>query len=526
MDRSAGTRRAFDEAILWQRVIQSLVDTKHAARDGSARPRVDSIQQTHPSEFGNRSQTLGQRYFAIKKKTGMRKSLHPIACESPTRLVLCRRSVLAIGLLGCLVILFGGCERDSSTPAAVELRGAGSIFPEPLYDRWFRHMTEQHPELAIDYEKIGSGAGVQQFVDELVDFAASDDPLTDGEVARVDRGVRQVPMTSGAIVLAYNLHDSEGNPVTDLRLSRKAYAGMFLGTIRTWLDEEIAKHNPDVVFPDLPIQVEYRLDSSGTTSALTRHLSEISQDWKQGPGIGKTVIWPVGAGMPKDRGVARGLRQVPGSIGYLSYGFAKQEKLPMAILENKAGSFVAPDSDSIQLGLSEIGGTISEESAFVVDPVGEGAYPIVTYSWILCYRVYEDPDKLAMLKSLISYGLQEGQQFSRELGYVALSDGVSQDSLTTLESITLPQSADTATSIRVPGTDTPSGGIAVGKGGDEAAAAKKKVPPEKPDDVEDDDVSAKDAAADDKEPDAARPEQPKTGGTTDEVDQSPRSSNQ
>ncbi len=222
-----------------------------------------------------------------------------------------------------------------------------------------------------------------------------------------------------------------------------------MGQIRSWLDEEITRHNPDVSFPDLPIQVEYRLDSSGTTSALTRHLSQISQDWKEGPGIGKTVILPVGAGMPKNRGVARGLKQVPGSIGYLSYAFAKQEKLSMAILENRAGQFVAPDLDSIQIGLHGSGVSISEVRDFVTDPKGDGAYPIVTYSWLLCYHVYDDPAKLAMLQELISYGLQDGQQYSGELGYVALLEEVSRSALTVSKSITLPQNADTATSIPV-----------------------------------------------------------------------------
>ena len=194
-----------------------------------------------------------------------------------------------------------------------------------------------------------------------------------------------------------------------------------MGKIRSWLDEEITRHNRDVAFPDLPIQVEYRLDSSGTTSALTRHLSEISQDWKAGPGIGKTVIWPVGAGMPKGSGVIRGLKQVPGSIGYLSLTEAKTAGLSMAVLQNRAGQFVAPGLDSIKHALAGFNWTSNNSGTFVNDPDGSRCLPDRHLLLAPLLPVYQDPDKLAMLKELFSYGLQEGQAFSQEMGYVAIA---------------------------------------------------------------------------------------------------------
>jgi len=219
--------------------------------------------------------------------------------------------------------------------------------------------------------------------------------------------------------------------------------------------------------------------------------------------------------MPRNRGVSRGLKQVPGSIGYLSYAFAKQEGLQMAILENKAGSFVAPNMESIQVGLSELSLGISESRAFVTDPLGETAYPIVTYSWILCYRVYEDRDKIAMLKELISYGLGEGQEFSEALGYVALMDVVAQNARGVLDSITLPSSADTATSIPVANGDSASDPIsqALIEAVEEVegdAAEKTQTPPENLSDVKADDVSAKDAS-EKQEDDTSSSEQPKRG---------------
>ncbi len=385
----------------------------------------------------------------------MQTELPPAACRSGLRLSLPASVVDAKAMLCFLCLMFGGCERDSFEPTIVELHGAGSTFPEPLYERWFEQMAELHPQLTITYEGVGSGAGTRQFIDEMVDFGASDDPLNNREIAQVDRGVRQIPVTSGAIVLAYHLDDANGKPVKDLHLSRDAYVGIFLGTIRSWLDEEITRHNRDVAFPDLPIQVEYRLDSSGTTSALTRHLSAISQDWKAGPGIGKSVIWPVGAGMPKGSGVIRGLKQVPGSIGYLSLTEAKTAGLSMAVLQNRAGQFVAPGLASIKNALAGFNWTGNNSGTFVNDPTGVDAYPIVIYSWLLCYQVYQDPEKLALLKELLSYGLQDGQAFSQEMGYVAIPDAVAKHGLNTLTSITLPQNADSSTSLSSRKADSP-----------------------------------------------------------------------
>lgn len=403
--------------------------------------------------------------------------------------------------LGLWSLLLGACETSVLAPPDVNLRAAGATLPEPLYERWFDDYGEQHRGNTIAYEAVGSGGGRQQFMDELVDFAASDDPLTAEEIARVDRGVRQVPMTSGAIVLAYNLRDAHGQPVSDLRLSRKAYAGIFLGEITQWDNEEIAQHNPGVALPDTPIQVEYRLDASGTTSALTRHLSEISERWKTGPGNGQTIAWPTGAGMRQDRGIARALKQVPGSIGYLSHTYAANNQLPVASLENKAGKFVQPSLNAIQIALREARGDGDDQRLIVSDPEGAEAYPIVTYSWILCYRVYEDPDKLAVLKDVLAYGLQQGQQVSAEMGYVPLPNQIAQSALSVLDEITLPLSADTATALPAPTAESPAQAVLPSEASakqeeqeKEKAAGQPADMPEKAADVQADDTSVEKAA--------------------------------
>jgi hypothetical protein len=228
-------------------------------------------------------------------------------------------------------------------------------------------------------------------------------------------------------------------------------------------------------------------------------LAALSEAWKNGPGIGKSVVWPVGAGMPKDRGVARGIRQVPGSIGYLSYAIAQQEKLPMAILENKAGKFVEPSLESIQAGLSSLRWTIDESSSHVVDPERPEAYPIVTYSWILCYRTYDNPQKLEMLKQVLAYGLRDGQRYSADLGYAPLTSTIADSAVASLETISLPQTADTATSLPVTTSDSKPSLIAptavtddAGKSGPTDSAAN--VAPPSAADVRADDVSVQEAA--------------------------------
>src|SRR5271163_3710444 len=225
--------------------------------------------------------------------------------------------------------------------ANITLQGTGATFPAPLYERWFREYNQMHPDVEINYQALGSGAGIKQFQQGLVDFGASDAAMTDTEIASVKNGVVLLPMTAGSIVLTYNLPG-----VTELKLSRDAYVGIFLGKITQWNDPAIAKANPGVQLPDTRITVVSRSDGSGTTFVFTSHLSAISPAWKSGPGAGKTVNFPVGVAGKGNPGVTALIKQTPGAIGYVEFGYAKQTKMPMAELENKSGKFVKADLQS------------------------------------------------------------------------------------------------------------------------------------------------------------------------------------
>jgi phosphate transport system substrate-binding protein len=228
-------------------------------------------------------------------------------------------------------------------------------------------------------------------------------------------------MTAGSIVLTYNIPG-----VTELKLSRAAYAGIFLGKITQWNDPAIAKSNPGVTLPDTKITVVSRSDGSGTTFVFTSHLSAISPDWQKGPGAGKAISFPVGVAGKGNPGVTALIKQTPGAVGYVEYGYAKQTGMPMATLENKSGAFIKPDLSSGQKALAGVQ-LPANLRAWITDPAQADAYPIVTYTWLLCYKKYPDPKTAETLKSVILYGLSQGQTFSAELGYIPLpADTVNQ----------------------------------------------------------------------------------------------------
>jgi phosphate transport system substrate-binding protein len=320
----------------------------------------------------------------------------------------------------------------------VSLQGAGATFPAPLYKRWFLEYYKKHPEVRVNYQAIGSGAGIRQFTEGLVSFGASDAAMSDKEIARVQVGVVLLPMTAGSVVLSYNVPGaSEG-----LKLSREALANIALGKITNWRDPAIAKANPGVDLPDLDITWVRRSDGSGTTYCFTNHLSAASAEWKKGPGRGKTVVWPVGVGAKGNNGVAALIQQTPGAIGYVEYGYADLVHLPMATLENKAGKFIVPGPESSKKSLAEaklpkeVAGKEPDLRLWMPDPEGSEAYPIVTYTWLLCYKHYDDAEEAAAFKRVIRYCLTDGQKIAPELGYVALPDEVAAAALKALERIT------------------------------------------------------------------------------------------
>src|SRR5262249_47576069 len=198
-------------------------------------------------------------------------------------------AVVAIAGLALVVSGCGGGTSDPAAASAVKLQGAGASFPAPLYSKWFKTYSAAHPNVLVDYQSVGSGSGVKSVIDHTVDFGASDAAMKAEDMAKVPEGVQLFPMTAGSIVLAYNLQGVDG-----LKLSRKAYTGIFLGKVKRWNDPAIAQSNPGMKLPDLPINVVLRADSSGTSFVVSQHLSAVNADFGKDIGANTMPNWPVG----------------------------------------------------------------------------------------------------------------------------------------------------------------------------------------------------------------------------------------
>ena len=327
---------------------------------------------------------------------------------------------LGLGLVTTLGVIVLQLQLMSPTAAqsSVFLNGAGATFPLFLYQRWFQEYSQTHDDVQINYQPIGSAAGIQQMVSETVDFGGSDIAMTDEQMRQVDRGVVLIPMTSGSVAIAYNLPGIKG-----LKLSREVYTDIFLGNIQRWNDPKITTLNPNLTLPNLPITLVHRSDGSGTTAVLTKHLSAISSQWRNRVGSGLNVAWPAGVGIKSNAGVSAQIKQARGAIGYVEYSFAQQLGLSTAALENRAGEYIQPSLAATAKALDTL--TLPDNlRAFVTDPKGAEAYPIVTYSWLLAYKNYDDPNKANALREVVLWALTDGQKYSRQLGYVPLSESV------------------------------------------------------------------------------------------------------
>ena len=312
---------------------------------------------------------------------------------------------------------------------AQQLSGAGASFPAPLYQRWSAEFHKKNPAVQVNYQSVGSGAGVKNFTQGVVDFGASDAAMTDEEIAKVQQGVVLLPVTAGSVVLAYNLPG-----VTDLKLGREVLAGIYLGKIKKWNDPAIAADNPGVKLPDLAVNPAFRSDGSGTTFIFTQHLAAVSPEFDDQVGADKSVSFPAGIGGKGNEGVTALVKQTPGTIGYVEYGYAKNNGLPMASIQNKSGKFVAPTAASGASALAAVE-LPANLRAWPVDPAGEGDYPITSFTWLLLYMNYGDATKLKALKEFVTYGLTEGQSLADELGYIPLPESVVAKAKAALESV-------------------------------------------------------------------------------------------
>jgi len=310
--------------------------------------------------------------------------------------------------LALCALLLGGWA--SASPILVT--GAGATFPYPLYSKWFAEYNKLYPDIRFNYQSIGSGGGIQQFTNGTVDFGASDAPMSDQEIAKVS-DVVHIPTVLGAVVVTYNA------PVTGLKLSAGLLADIYLGKVTKWSDPALAKVNPGIKFPDLPITVVRRSDGSGTTYVFTDYLGKVSPQWKSKVGTGKSVSWPVGLGGKGNEGVTGLIKQTPGAIGYVELAYANQNKLPLTALENKSGAFVAPTIESTSAAAAGVS-MPADYRVSLTDAPGAGAYPIASFTYLLVHKDAKDPVKGDAIVRFLWWAVRDGQRLAPPLDYAPL----------------------------------------------------------------------------------------------------------
>ena len=307
----------------------------------------------------------------------------------------------------------------TSSPGAT-LKGAGATFPAPLYRKWFQAFEELHPEAQITYEAIGSGEGIRRIREGEEDFAASEMPLSDNDLAAGPRRFVQVPIVLGAVVPIYNVPGHHAK----IRFTPEILAGIYLGKIKRWNDPQIRSANSGATLPDAAIVVVHRSDASGTSYVWTDYLSKVSAEWKSSVGSGVNVTWPVGTGADYNDGVAAAVQQTPNSIGYVELIYAIQHEISYAQVRNSAGQFIKADLASVTeaartSGTPELGFRLS-----ITDAPGKSAYPIATYTWLFLPEQLEDKNKQSTLRELVSWMLSSGQKSCSALGYAPLPPNV------------------------------------------------------------------------------------------------------
>lgn len=322
-------------------------------------------------------------------------------------------------LLIIFLSLFSGVDN-----AQVQLNGAGATFPYVIYSKWF-DLYKQETGIQINYQAIGSGAGIRQVIEGTVDFGASDGPMSNKQLkeAKRKRGteILHIPTVLGGVVLSYNL------PVLKktLKLDGKTIGEIFLGKITMWNDKRIENLNPGLNLPNESILVAHRSDGSGTSFIFTHYLSDVSKQWAKKVGFGTSVNWPVGLGGKGNEGVAGLIKQTEGSIGYVELAYAVQNKLSYAKLKNKAGYFVEANFNTVSDAAAGAAKNMPKDlRAMITNAAGKNSYPISGFTWLLIYKNMHNKQKAVALVRFLRWAMEKGEAYAEGLYYSPLPKSV------------------------------------------------------------------------------------------------------
>ncbi|HUA92678.1 MAG TPA: phosphate ABC transporter substrate-binding protein PstS [Terracidiphilus sp.] len=310
---------------------------------------------------------------------------------------------------------------------AQKLTGAGATFPYPIYSKWFSEYSAAHPGVEVNYQSIGSGGGIAQVTKGLVDFGASDMPMTDQMLQSSSIKLVHIPTVLGAVVPIFNVPG-----VTDLNFSPEVLADIYLNKITNWNDPRIAKDNPSAHLPDQKIIVVHRSDGSGTSFIFTDYLSKVSKDWADGPGKGTSPNWPVGVGGKGNEGVAGLVRQLPGAVGYVELIYALQNHIAFGSMKNAAGNWVKGSIEGVTEAAASVKNMPADYRVSITNAPGANAYPISSFTYLLIPKQPKDANNEKVLKDMLSWIIKSGESEASGLSYAPLPQNLQEKVLQTI----------------------------------------------------------------------------------------------
>lgn len=341
------------------------------------------------------------------------------------RLVASIALATAVLLFWGTLLFVGACSTSSGPSNQIRLNAAGATFPYPIYSKWFNVYQQQHPNVSINYQAIGSGGGIRQLLAGTVDFGASDAPMTDQQLAdaktKLGVDVLHFPTVMGADVPTYNI---PGVSAT-LKFTPDVLAGIYLGNIKKWNDPALKKQNPGINFPASDILVVHRSDGSGTTFIWTDYLSKVSKEWETKVGRNTSVNWPVGLGGKGNQGVSGIVQQTPNSVGYVELIYAIQNHLSYGMIQNSAGHFIKADLASVTAAAAGASANMPADfRVSITNAPGADAYPICSFTWLLIPSRIQDTAKKTAVTAFLKWMLTDGQNYAEPLAYARLPKAV------------------------------------------------------------------------------------------------------
>ena len=323
--------------------------------------------------------------------------------------------------LGVLSVLCGCLFTLTLAAQTQQINGAGATFPYPIYSKWFAEYNKLHPNIQINYQSQGSGAGIQQLTKQTVFFGASDGPMTNEQLQNAPGRVLHFPTVLGAVVPVYNIP----NLTAELKFNGAVLADIFLGKITKWNDPALTALNSGVNLPATDITVAHRADGSGTTYIWVDYLSKVSPQWKSKVGVATSVNWPTGVGGRGNEGVAGLVRQTPGAIGYVELIYALQNKIAYGSVQNAGGEFVKASVDAVTAAAAQASTQMPADfRVSITNAPGKGVYPISSFTWLLLYENAKDKAQAKTMVDFMKWALTEGQKYCADLGYAPLPDAV------------------------------------------------------------------------------------------------------